>query len=266
VVNRRSGDLRIGLSTDRPKWRTIIAAAEGERVAIDNLATLTHPLLDLTWNAGSKAKVRDAAWQAIVAARTDMSAEEATDFFAAFFAHDPVRMLPKIDALRPVAVVVAGEGENFDPWPTRNGVRLRGRLIWFLDADDNVGQVPWPKVAGRERVSGPELIARATRLAVHSQIAEFRAATPTATCHMCNNLIEERSHVDHVYPFADLVGEWVDSNGVSEAVAGQITNPADGDPVLPGQLRQCWVSFHRDRAVLAHAHPQCNLSRGRRPL
>lgn len=258
--------MRIDLITDRPTWRTIIAAAEGERVAIDNLATLEHPLLDLAWTAGSKAKVSEAAWQAIVAARTNMSSEEATDFFAAFFAHDPVRMLPKIDALRPVAVVVACEGENFDPWPTRNGVRLSGRLIWFLDADDNVGQVSWPKVVGRVRVSGSELIARATRLAVHDQIAQFRAATRTETCHLCHNLIEERSHVDHVHPFADLVGEWVDSNGGSEAVVGQITNPADGDPVLSGELRQSWVSFHRDRAVLALAHPRCNLGRGRRPL
>jgi hypothetical protein len=258
--------VRIDLITDRPTWRTITAAAEGDRVAIDNLATLTHPLLDLAWSAGSKAKVRDAAWQAIVSARSNMTSEEATDFFAAFFAHDPVRMLPKIDALRPVAVVVAGEGENFDPWPTRNGVRLSGRLIWFLDADDNVGQVSWPKVAGRERVSGSELIARATRLAVHDQIAEFRAATPTATCHLCDHVIEERSHVDHVNPFADLVEEWVESNGGSEAVAGQITNPADGDPVFPEQLRDAWVRFHQDRAVLTHAHPQCNLSRGRRYL
>lgn len=258
--------VRIELITDRPTWRTIVAAAEGEREAIDHLATLTHHLLDLAWTADSKAKVRDAAWQAIVAARTEMSPEEATDFFAAFFAHDPVRMLPKIDAIQPVAVVVACEGENFDPWPNRNGARLKGRLIWFLDADDNVGQVSWPKVAGRERVSGPELIARAARLAIHDQIVEFRKATPTATCHLCDNVIEERSHVDHVYPFSDLVEEWVESSGGLEAVAYQITNPADGDPVLPGQLRDTWVSFHQDRAVLAHAHRQCNLSRGRRPL
>lgn len=29
---------------------------------------------------------------------------------------------------------------SFDPWPTQNGVRLSGRLIWFLDADDTSGR------------------------------------------------------------------------------------------------------------------------------
>jgi hypothetical protein len=110
----------------------------------------------------------------------EMDTRSATAVIAGFLARDPARTLPKVAAFRPVAFVIAEDGETAQPWPTNDqGMRLTGRLPWFIDGSGGIGQLSWPKVVERERVSSKELVARVGRLVVHDQIVAFRAGAST---------------------------------------------------------------------------------------
>jgi hypothetical protein len=194
-----------------------------------------------------------------------MPSLEATDLLASFFAHDPVRTLPKIEAYGPAAVMIAADGEAVHLRPTLNGRPLGGRLMWFLDAEAGIGQISWPKVAARRQPNDHELIARVARLVVHPQIVAYRTATRSPNCWLCDRPITGVSHVDNMRPFVDLLEDWLASvPGGRNTVAAAIVSPADGDPRLTDvNLETAWSRWHEERAELALTHSTCNLRRPR---
>jgi hypothetical protein len=256
--------VRIDLDTTAPSWCSLVAAAEGAPDAESGLSTVRHPVIDAALTQSSIEKQKDACWAALMEARL-AGGRDATNVIGALLANDPDRTLPKIAVHRPVAVVVADKGERFDPWPRDdNGMRRKGRLIWFLDSDGEIGQVSWLKVVERAAPSHGERVARVARLIVHDQVHAARENWTTADCPCCGAPMSGETHVDHVQPFADLLDEWVSGNGGYESVAAEITNPPDGDPTLPDGLANSWSAFHAARAELAMTHATCNLRKGRK--
>jgi hypothetical protein len=251
---------------DSEPWQIVVEAAAGDALATERFTRLTHPLIDEAWSEGTQNARKEAAWRTLMASRT-MGVREATTVMAGFFARDPLRTLPKIDFYRPVAVMVAEAAEALTERPTdnRGRPRTKGRVIWLLGALGSSGEISWPKIVIRAAPSDREIVARVARLTIRSQIDDFRATSPPMWCHLCGQVINGPGHVDHVVPFVDLLDDWLNKVGGESAVANAIENPIDGNPrFTDGDLEGSWFHWHRERAELAMAHVNCNLSRRRK--
>lgn len=246
-----------------PRGKLLVDAAEGDSSASQLVSQVRDARLDQAWGLKAKSAQKEGCWQVLLESR-ELPNTEATSVIAAFMAHDPTRTLPKIARFRPVAVVIADSGEIAHPWPTDgNGVRRSGRLLWFLDQNNDIGQISWPKVAMRAKVEPKELVARAARLTVHDQIEAFRSTAPAGDCELCREPMGGLLHVDHIVPFDELLDDWVQSVGTYESVAQNASNPPDCDPQLGTDAVPSWSAWHRERARLRMTHKSCNLRRPR---
>ena len=104
---------------------------------------------------------------------------------------------------------------------------------------------------------------RALRLAVQSQILDFKARNQAPSCAISGERLRRgRTHIDHVQRFECLVQDWCKVEGVT--LEDVETVEADVGRVLKSErLKQSFRDYHAQHAQLRATTAQANLRRAR---
>ena len=151
----------------------------------------------------------------------------------------------------------------FEVWPL--GTR-RNRTIVLHHAGLTI-PLTLAKIEGKKKPTERAKLCQCCRELVADQIAAYRLkfwpANPDPRCPISGRRLTPRfSHVDHVYPFINLVEDWMRVNRLRLADIRVRHSRKLGRLTMGAELDLSWQNYHLMYAQLQMLSPKANLQKG----
>lgn len=176
------------------------------------------------------------------------------------------KILTYLINLHPEKIIKIGIGIDYFS-VEKNKINTKALEVYIHRTDSTYIDFSWIKcISNNFNYGTRKNLKSAMRLAIQSQIYDFKFEHRNDLCGICNNPIYTDKHVDHIEPFDTLVNFFLETTPYTIPVAfDDDSNTNSAKFKLQDEVFEtCWRITHKLYAKLRITHSKCNLTRKRK--